>query len=351
MGSFGQPSRGRVCVVGFVLALVLAPAVAGCLLSDETVTGTGQGSGTSSGGRDVTPGPPQCKVDADCGAFDTDQDPCTNAVCLGGRCSQKLIRNESDCQCHADKDCAHYEKGCALGVCNDHKCAEKLRAAGPAPKQKAGDCETIRCDGVSSAPIEEADPTDVPNDDNPCTVDVCEATGPKQTRLANGTACGSGICFDGRCLTCVPQDPTSCGSEGPGEPANDASATASTFREHAPFCAYSSGTDTDWYTFNAVDGDFSYDVLNFHFWSTAPTIELCAYVRCGNGGTPGGGCSPLLPGPNGSQGCCWTGSPSTLAPSWDLDCPGTTEDEGPVYLSVRTPGGDACEVYAMSGGY
>jgi hypothetical protein len=116
------------------------------------------------------------------------------------------------------------------------------------------------------------------------------------------------------------------------------------------FCAFSSSTDVDWYPFNAVDGDFSNDVLHFRFWSLAPTIEVCAYARC-RVGSPGGGCASKIGGPNGSLGCCWTGAPNTLAPSWDLDCSGTSDDDATIYVSVKTPGSDACEPYLMKGGY
>ena len=36
---------------------------------------------------------------------------------------------------------------------------------------------------------------------------------------------------------------------------------------------------------------------------------MCAFVKCSDGTTAGGGgCATYLPGPNGSQGCCWTGA-------------------------------------------
>lgn len=51
------------------------------------------------------------------------------------------------------------------------------------------------------------------------------------------------------------------------------------------------------------------------------------------------------------RGEYWSGPPNTLKPSWGLDCAGTIEDSGTVYVSVRTPGSSACETYAMTGGY
>jgi hypothetical protein len=40
-----------------------------------------------------------------------------------------------------------------------------------------------------------------------------------------------------------------------------------------------------------------------------------------------------------------------VRPEWDLDRTGTGEDSGTAYVNVRAPGGDACERYAIVGGY
>ena len=318
------------------LSVVIAVVVSGCV---TTTVGSSNGD------------PPQCTADTDCAGFDTDQDLCTTAACVGGNCTQRLIKNTTECQCQSDADCTYYEKDCSRGTCTGHECAEKIEPAGPAPKQEAGDCSVLMCDGTSVVATKKDDPTDLPPS-TPCIVATCEASGPKQTSVADGTSCGDGsVCFVGSCLACKPTNAESCGSEGGDEPKNNAGTTASSFAQETPFCAFSSGTDIDLYTFFAKDADFSHDVFSFKLWSTAPSIEVCIYVSCEKGGIPEGGCTTKVPGPNGSQGCCWTGAPSTLQPTWDLDCPGTTEDSGTAYVSVRAPGGDACETYAMTGGY
>jgi hypothetical protein len=53
----------------------------------------------------------------------------------------------------------------------------------------------------------------------------------------------------------------------------------------------------------------------------------------------------------GSEGCCWTGDPSTLSPTWDLDCTGSDDDSGTMFYSVRAPNGGACETYRISAHY
>jgi hypothetical protein len=108
--------------------------------------------------------------------------------------------------------------------------------------------------------------------------------------------------------------------------------------------------DVDWYTFYASDGALTNDILRFTVWTSASSVELCAYVACGDGTSPGGGCASKLPGPSGSSGCCWTGSGGSLTPSWDLDC-GTSEDSGTVYYSVRSTTAGTCAKYATHGQY
>lgn len=301
--------------------------------------------------------PPECGTDADCTHLDTDEDPCTVVKCEIEKCVPRTLTNTTECQCATDADCiavlGGQVKDCATAVCTDHQCAAKIAPAGPAPRQTPGDCGRVTCDGASSAGKREIDTSDIPDDQNPCTSDSCTAGGETaHASQADGATCGDGsICFNGQCVACKPQNATSCGGEGPNEPANDTGTSASAYSENLPVCGFSSGDDVDWYTFYGKDDDLTRDVIRFKFWSTAATIEACFYVKCDNGGTPEGGCTDLKDGPNGSRGCCYTGAPASVSPNWDLDCTNTTEDSGTIYVSVRTPGGSACERYTMAGGY
>ena len=324
----------------------VACVLAGCFTS--SVDGVG-------GGDDGPP--PECEDASDCAHFDTDNDPCTAAVCSSGKCQRELIKGTPQCQCHADGDCGYFQGDCTSGVCDvgTHQCSEKILPAGPAPEniQKKGDCKSKTCDGAGRVSKEAPDATDVPEDDgNECTVEACGANGAVESKtLDDGTACSNGgVCFKGKCLACKPQNPTSCGGEGPGEPANNDPTSPFMMSEYTPFCAYGSGTDVDWYRFYAQDADFVADIMKFAFWSNAPTIEVSAYANCDNGQLPDG-CTPLIDGPNGARGCCWSGPPATLKPSWDMDCPNTNEDSATVWVSVKMPGATACEPYAMWGGY
>lgn len=319
--------------------------------SSSSSTSSSSSSSSSSG---YTPPKPECEVDADCAFRDTDTDPCTTAICTNSKCREKRVLGTPECQCHEVADCTSYTpaRSCNQISCDaQHKCNKVILPAGPAPKQTANNCTTNMCDGVAEDATAQPEPTDFVADTNPCTIESCSATGLVRTNVADGTSCGDGdICFQGKCLACKPTNAASCGGEGPDEPANDSSATASTFTQFSPMCRHTSGSDIDWYTFYANDGALSNDVYNFKLWSTAPVLEVCIYAKCVSG-NPGGGCAVKLPGPDGSLGCCFTGAPSTLAPRWDLDCSGTGEDSATTYVSVRAPGGDACEQYAITGGY
>lgn len=331
--------------------------------SGYSSSGYGTTSGYTSSSSGYTKPPPECAVDDDCvtkhaGDVDAGADRCVAWKCSYGECSSYPLKGTADCQCNQPSDCDDYnisfaQKTCNEISCTDHKCSKKILPAGVASTEKVGDCAKLNCNGTDETEVRTPDVADINDDNNPCTTDSCDAsTGtPKHVNVTNGTVCGDGaICMEGKCLPCKPTNPASCGGEGAGEPANNSSATPQTFTEFSPMCTFSSGTDTDWYTFYADDGAFTHDYFHFKFWSTAPIVEVCIYVKC-VAGTPDGGCATKLPGPNGSLGCCWSGAPATLEPSWDMDCSGSTDDAGTTYMSIKTPGGDSCEQYAVYGGY
>ena len=292
-------------------------------------------------------------MDGDCAYRDKDQDSCTTAVCRYGKCEEKLVKGTADCECHVVDDCRYHVKACSTVTCTAHKCVATVVPAGPAPEQKVGDCMKETCDGKTAMSTRQYDGTDIEDDGNPCTIDACDETWRRTEHkpVANGTACGSGdICFNGKCAGCKPQNPSSCAGEGPGEPANDVGTTAGSYTPGSNVCAFSGANDADWYTFQASDHPWVFNAFHFQFWSNAPLLEACIYVACTNGATPTG-CAPMYAGPNGSQGCCWSGPPNTLSPSWDMRCGNTNADSGTAYVRIRAPGVSACVPYLMSGGY
>jgi hypothetical protein len=123
--------------------------------------------------------------------------------------------------CKAASDCPDPPAGpCAsLGkaTCNNGVCGLEY-TAGPSPSQVYGNCKTAMCDQTGTL-TQVDDTTDVFDDGNPCTDDVCMNGKPKNT-LAKGKACslgaGTGVCvadaFYGlpSCVECDPDDPNAC---------------------------------------------------------------------------------------------------------------------------------------------
>lgn len=337
------------------LFLVGAMSVGACFMGDDFVA--------------------ECTLDADCPAS---ADACVVNACFAGFCAERSNAGTAECECVDDADCSRQnDTACLKTRCDvDHACVEELAPAGPAADQVDGDCNQLVCDGAHALPSEMPDDGDVPPNsagdckqsscsggqvatvadeadvpgDPVCGKSQCNGTQPVVVDDPDGTVCeATGICFRGGCLSgCTPTNATSCGDEGANEPSNDTSATASTFESAT--CGFLDASDSDWFTFYAKDRDFRTNILRFRAWSSAPTIEMCAYVNCVDGTTPAGGCATHVSGPNGSLGCCWTGASEGFTHSWDLDC-GTTEDSGDVYVSMRSTTADACDTYAVTMSY
>lgn len=100
----------------------------------------------------------------------------------------------TEVECASDGDCAGHDNACATHACIDGSCATTFATRGtPIHDQTDGDCVTFTCwgDGTEYAKIE---PTDIIDDGNDCTSDVCELLGPAHHPLASGTACSIGFC-------------------------------------------------------------------------------------------------------------------------------------------------------------
>lgn len=300
----------------------------------------------------------ECEDDSQC-AHLNGPDACYGAAYCDERftCQRDFLQDDDACQCDFWVHClalGYEEIGCNEITCEAHQCGEVVVPAGPSPDERAGDCVDLTCDGVEKELVSLVNLDDVDDDGNSCTVDTCTEDGPAHAPLADGDICqdGSGICYGASCYPgCVPENPEACGDEGPSEPANDDAFAASSVSENTESCGMLDGDDVDWYEMYIVDEEFETDILGLSVVSSAPTIEICAFVLCDDGGFPGGGCGNKQAGPLGSEGCCWTGAPSSLAPTWDLDCSDTSDDSGTVFYSVRAPSGGDCETYRVSAHY
>jgi hypothetical protein len=107
-------------------------------------------------------------------------------------------------QCSVPADCAAPSSKCKQATCEDGICGTIDLPEGTLPAgQIAGDCRVSRCDGAGNA-VGVADETDVPDDQNPCTEDVCTGTTASHSPSAAGTPCGTDLTCNGKgsCVAC-----------------------------------------------------------------------------------------------------------------------------------------------------
>ncbi|HXU01178.1 MAG TPA: hypothetical protein VN903_09305, partial [Polyangia bacterium] len=182
------------------------------------------GRGGNGGGVDGGPG----GAGADGGGFDTPAPTCTDGIKnsdetgidCGGHCGKCAPGNpclvNADCQfaCRADKTCAQCnlaadcvgpENECEHRTCTAGVCGSMKEAAGKVLMvQTTGDCKRRQCsaDGmVTSA----NDDTDLPDDRNPCTNDICTSGVESHTMMPAGSNCGGANHCNatGQCIGCV----------------------------------------------------------------------------------------------------------------------------------------------------
>ncbi len=117
-------------------------------------------------------------------------------------------------ECTTPADCAAPASECQDATCEGGVCGLANKAAGtPLGTQTPGDCQAAVCDG-SGSPTTQADDTDLPNDNNDCTVDACDLGVPTFDDAALDTPCGAGgtlFCDGaGECVGCI--DASDCGA-------------------------------------------------------------------------------------------------------------------------------------------
>jgi hypothetical protein len=107
--------------------------------------------------------------------------------------------------CTVPSDCPGKETECQTRTCDNSFCGIGFSAAGKAiSAQFGGDCQQIVCDGQGTI-VQQADDTDVPDDSNPCTKDVCTGGVPSHPAAPFGTTCGGALTCDntGHCTGCT----------------------------------------------------------------------------------------------------------------------------------------------------
>jgi len=127
----------------------------------------------------------------------------------GGRPSSGSGAGEA---CSSLDDCHTPEAPCMRADCQEGRCVEVPRVAGPAPagSQNLGDCKQISCNGEGQV-LEAANDADLPVDGNPCTNDLCTNGTATNPPLPAQSPCGDGLECDGsgNCTGCT--GPEQCG--------------------------------------------------------------------------------------------------------------------------------------------
>jgi hypothetical protein len=105
--------------------------------------------------------------------------------------------------CLQASDCTGQDTACQTRTCTAGQCGVSYFPALTAlPNQTAGDCHTNECDGFG-APVSVVTNSDVPDDNNACTSDVCSAGTPSHAPQAVDFACSQGGAYCDGAGTCV----------------------------------------------------------------------------------------------------------------------------------------------------
>lgn len=146
-----------------------------------------------------------------------DGNACTAASCKGGAASTpepagtacgdgRSCDGAGHCgTCNQDAQCPGAVEACRRPSCTkDGVCDFAYVTPGTRVSSgTAGDCLREEC-GQQGRVMQIADPADVPDDGNPCTVDVCNNGVGSHTPAPARTVCASGFCDgSGHCVTCV----------------------------------------------------------------------------------------------------------------------------------------------------
>jgi hypothetical protein len=124
------------------------------------------------------------------------------AMCLGGiRYDCKGGWIDSPCPDQASNPCLRPACVSASGACGYVPLPAGYSQSAAQP---VGDCKKVYCDGAGSA-VQQTDPSDLPDDKNPCTADSCNGSTPT-FKPKTGTPCGTsgGVCRSSGACGCKP---------------------------------------------------------------------------------------------------------------------------------------------------
>lgn len=155
-----------------------------------------------------------------------DGSDCTDDLCTGGVASNPALPAGTACGdgltcdgagqcvgCEGPTQCPGSDGPCQSRTCADGVCGLDLVAAGtPLATQTAGDCREERCDGAGSTVSAVLD-TDLPTDQNDCTIEGCDEGTPTSDDAPVGAGCDDGgvVCDgNGACVAC--NGPSDCGT-------------------------------------------------------------------------------------------------------------------------------------------
>ena len=110
-------------------------------------------------------------------------------------------------ECTLDAECDD-DNPCTVDVCEAAECTRLAIDGLRAPQQSSGDCRVVLC--VAGVVEEVVDLEDLPEDDNDCTLDACEGDTAVHQPLPAGAPCSGGIVCDGfgACDECA--SPANC---------------------------------------------------------------------------------------------------------------------------------------------
>ncbi|MFO0761499.1 MAG: hypothetical protein U0359_33780 [Byssovorax sp.] len=138
-----------------------------------------------------------------------------NPVAAGTSCGpQQSCNADGACVgCLTNADCPGPDTECQTRACLGGVCGFNYAPAGTlVAAQQAGDCKKNVCNGAGAVAVA-ADDSDVQDDGNDCTDDLCNGGSPSHPAKAAGADCAQGgtVCNGaGSCGACVPGDSQYC---------------------------------------------------------------------------------------------------------------------------------------------